>query len=228
MLATPRLRGTSRAKAEDRFMASTNGGAPPAGAAEANAAAPQLNVLGPVRQGPVVREPERAASIQQQQQQPKINIQINVNAKPLAEHDFEVELKIEGRAEVPNMLLFSFDLLYAGIFRILNVPQENLHAMVMIECPRLLFPFAREIIANAVRNGGFPPLLIDPVDFVSLYRQRIGRGAAQPARRAASRSRRQIVVPDRLFAERRHEGAVRLRSASEMRGAAARARTHQR
>ena len=60
------------------------------------------------------------------------------------------------------------------MFRIQNVPQENVHAIVMIECPRLLFPFAREIIADAVRNGGFPPLMIDPVDFVALYRQRMG------------------------------------------------------
>jgi preprotein translocase subunit SecB len=58
-----------------------------------------------------------------------------------------------------------------------NVPQENIHAIIMIECPRLLFPFAREIVGNAVRNGGFPPLMIDPVDFVSLYRQKL---AEQP------------------------------------------------
>jgi preprotein translocase subunit SecB len=78
-------------------------------------------------------------------------------------------------------VLFSFDLVYSGIFRILNVPKENIHAVMMIECPRLLFPFAREIIATAVRNGGFPPLLIDPVDFVGLYRQRMNELQAQQA-----------------------------------------------
>ena len=72
------------------------------------------------------------------------------------------------------------------MFRIQNVPQEHLQPMVMIECPRLLFPFAREIIATAVRNGGFPPLLLDPVDFVSLYHQRM---AQQPAQRGNSRCR---------------------------------------
>jgi len=65
------------------------------------------------------------------------------------------------------------------VFRIQNVPQESMHAIVMIECPRLLFPFAREVIATATRNGGFPPLLIDPVDFVALYRQKMGQ--LQPA-----------------------------------------------
>src|SRR5258708_24866225 len=78
-------------------------------------------------------------------------------------------------------LMFSFELSYAGVFRILNVPQENLHPLVMIECPRLLFPFAREIIATSVRDGGFPPLMLDPVDFVGLYRQNMERQAAAQA-----------------------------------------------
>ena len=75
-------------------------------------------------------------------------------------------------------VLFAFDLTFAGVFRIQNVPQDTLQPLVMIECPRLLFPFAREIVANAVRNGGFPPLLLDPVDFVSLYQQRVAQAAA--------------------------------------------------
>src|SRR5919107_4204706 len=158
-------------------MATTNGpnGGPPAAAPNSNEAPPQLNLLAQYIKDLSFENPNAPRSLQQQQQQqaPKINIQINVNAKPMAENDFEVELKIEGRAEMPNLFLFSFDLLYAGIFTIQNVPQENIHAIVMIECPRLLFPFAREIIATAVRNGGFPPLMIDPVDFVSLYRQRM-------------------------------------------------------
>ena len=73
----------------------------------------------------------------------------------------------KGQSADPAMLLFAFDLTYSGVFRVQNVPQEQLHPVVMIECPRLLFPFAREIIATAVRNGGFPPLLLDPVDFVA-------------------------------------------------------------
>ena len=77
------------------------------------------------------------------------------------------------------------------MFRIQNVPQESLNAVVLIECPRLLFPFAREIIATTVRNGGFPPLLLDPVDFVGLYRQqherRAAGGTATPAPAELSR-----------------------------------------
>ena len=161
-------------------MTTTNGGKPDGGGA-ASQAAPQLNVLAQYVKDLSFENPNAPRSLQQQQAQPQINIQINVNAKPLAQNDFEVELKIEGRAEVPNLFLFSFDLLYAGVFKIQNVPQENVHAIVMIECPRLLFPFARETIATAVRNGGFPPLMIDPVDFVSLYRQRMAEMQPPPA-----------------------------------------------
>ena len=144
---------------------------------------------GAVHQGSVVRESERAASLQPQQQQPAINIQINVTANNLAENEFEVTLSIEGKAETAGKVMFSFELAYAGVFRIVNVPQENLHPLVMIECPRLLFPFAREIIATAVRDGGFPPLMLDPVDFVGLYRQNMERQAAAQAASAQSRAR---------------------------------------
>jgi preprotein translocase subunit SecB len=165
-------------------MSMTNGGPPAEGAAQAP---PQLNVLAQYIKDLSFENPNAPRSLAQQpgQQAPKINIQINVNAKPLDANDFEVELKIEGRAELPNTFLFSFDLLYAGVFRIQNVPQDNVHAIIMIECPRLLFPFARAIIADAVRNGGFPPLMIDPVDFVSLYRQRMAEQQPQAAPPAA-------------------------------------------
>ena len=99
----------------------------------------------------------------------------------LAETDHEVALKLEGKAERAGSVLFAFELTFAGVFRVQNVPAETLQPLVMIECPRLLFPFAREIVANAVRNGGFPPLLLDPVDFVALYQQRPAKmQAAQP------------------------------------------------
>jgi preprotein translocase subunit SecB len=166
-------------------MSMTNGG-PPAEGAQANQAPPQLNVLAQYVKDLSFENPNAPRSLTQQsgQQPPKINIQINVNAKPLAGTDYEVELKIEGRAEVQGLFLFGFDLLYAGVFRIVNVPQENLHPVLMIECPRLLFPFARELVATATRNGGFPPLMIDPVDFVSIYRQKLASAQPQAAQTA--------------------------------------------
>jgi preprotein translocase subunit SecB len=88
---------------------------------------------------------------------------------------------LEGTATTSTGVLFSIELAYAGVFRIQNVPQENLHPLMMIECPRLLFPFAREIVATSVRNGGFPPLMLDPIDFVALYQQQMSQQAQQPA-----------------------------------------------
>jgi preprotein translocase subunit SecB len=114
-------------------------------------------------------------------QQPSIKINIGVEAAPVAENDVEVMLRLDGKAEMQGSVLFGFELLYGGVFRILNVPPESLQPMVMIECPRLLFPFAREIVAAATRNGGFPPLMLDPVDFAALYRDRMAAGQPSPS-----------------------------------------------
>jgi len=135
----------------------------------------QLNVLGQYIKDFSFENPNAPRSLQPTQTQPAINIQINVGVQQLAETDFEVSLKLEGKAESTGTVLFAFDLLFAGVFRIVNVPKETLQPLVMIECPRLLFPFAREIVATTVRNGGFPPLLLDPVDFVALYQQRLAQ-----------------------------------------------------
>jgi preprotein translocase subunit SecB len=151
-------------------MVTTNGGPAQDGP---QSAPPQLNVLAQYIKDFSFENPNAPRALQAQQQSPAINIQINVAAQPIGP-DVEVELKLEGRAEVQGNVLFNFELTYGGVFRIQNVPQESVNAIVMIECPRLLFPFAREIIATATRNGGFPPLMIDPIDFVALYRQKMG------------------------------------------------------
>ncbi len=143
-----------------------------------DAAPPQLNVLAQYTKDLSFENPNAPASLAAQQQQPAINIQINVGARNISETEYEVTLSVEGKAESDGKVMFSFDLAYAGVFRILNVPKDNLHPLIMIECPRLLFPFAREIVATAVRDGGFPPLMLDPVDFVGLYRQSIERQTA--------------------------------------------------
>ena len=158
-------------------MMTTNGGPEPAATQ-----LPQLNVVTQYIKDFSFENPNAPQSLTPGTQ-PQIAIQINVNAKPLADNDIEVTLKLDGKAEIDGKLIFRFELEYAGVFRIQNVPQESLNALVLIECPRLLFPFAREIIATTVRNGGFPPLLLDPVDFVSLYRQKMSelQAAGAPA-----------------------------------------------
>ncbi len=136
-------------------------------------ALPQLNVLAQYTKDLSFENPNAPKSLGPQEQGPNINIQVNVNARQLSEGEFEVDLMLEGSAQGKDSVLFKFELNYAGIFRFRNIPEAELHAVIMIECPRLLFPFARQIIADSVRNGGFPPLFIDPIDFVALYRQRI-------------------------------------------------------
>ncbi|MGH6727519.1 MAG: protein-export chaperone SecB [Pseudolabrys sp.] len=140
---------------------------------------PQFNMLTQYIKDFSFENPNAPNSLMGGKEPPKISIQIHVNATPLSETDIEVALALEGKAEDAERLLFSFELIFAGVFRVQNVPKENLNPLVLIECPRLLFPFAREIIATTVRNGGFPPLLLEPVDFVSLYRQKLGQ--MQPA-----------------------------------------------
>lgn len=135
--------------------------------------APSLNVLAQYTKDFSFENPNAPRSLIPSQSQPDVNIQINVNAKKGGESEFEVELKIEGGAKVQEGQLFAFDLTYCGIFRVMNIPEQSLQPVVLIECPRMLFPFARNIIADAVRNGGFPPLMIDPVDFAQLYQQRM-------------------------------------------------------
>ena len=149
-------------------MTTTNGG-------PAENPQPQLTVVAQYIKDFSFENPNAPQSLTVGTTPPQIGIQINVNAKPLSDNDIEVTLKLDGKAETDGKLIFRFELEYAGIFRIQNVPQESINALVLIECPRLLFPFAREIIATTVRNGGFPPLLLDPVDFVSLYRQKMAQ-----------------------------------------------------
>ena len=149
-------------------MSTTNGGPAPVPNQQ-----PQISVVAQYIKDLSFENPHAPQSVTPGQH-PQIAIQINVNAKPLAESDFEVTLKLDGKAEGNGGLMFRFELEFCGVFRLQNIPPESLNPMVLIECPRLLFPFAREIIATTVRNGGFPPLLLDPVDFVGLYRQKMG------------------------------------------------------
>jgi preprotein translocase subunit SecB len=105
----------------------------------------------------------------QVQAQPRIDVNVGVNARKVADDVFEVELKITAKADVDGNAAFMVELVYAGLFGLKHVPDEALEPFCIIEGPRILFPFARRIIADAVRDGGFPPLMLDPIDFGQLY-----------------------------------------------------------
>ena len=126
--------------------------------------------------------PGAPATLQPRPKPPQLNISIGVQPKQLSATDHEVELKIDARAVEGETVLFAIELVYAGAFRLTNIRPEDVAPITMVECARLLFPFARQILADCSRNGGFPPLLLDPIDFVSLYRQRLAadQGNNQP------------------------------------------------
>lgn len=158
---------------------SSNGGA----TAEANAPAqqPGIHVLGQYIKDLSFENPGAPRSLRPSDKAPKLDVNVNVSARPQSDTDFEIELKLEAKAVRGDETLFIAEVNYAGLFQIRNVPQEHMHPLLLIECPRLLFPFARQIIADATRQGGFPPLMIDPVDFAALYRQRIAEMNVQQA-----------------------------------------------
>ena len=107
-----------------------------------------------------------------QESQPDINVNINVNANPLQDNVFEVVLEFQAECKVKEQIAFIFELEYAGVFT-LNVPDEHLQPVLLIECPRLLFPFARNILADISRDGGFPSLMLGPVDFAAMFQARL-------------------------------------------------------
>jgi len=113
-----------------------------------------------------------------QQEAPDVTINVDVNAHPVQDNLFEVQIHIRATCEVAKETAFISELVYGGLFTI-TVPSEHLQAILLIECPRLLFPFARNIIADTTRDGGFPPLMMAPVDFVAMFQNQANAQDAQ-------------------------------------------------
>ena len=142
---------------------------------------PSMRILGQYLKDLSFENPNAPTSLAPQSKQPDINISVNVNARNLGPTDFEVELHIDAKASSDGKVIFAGEILYAGVFRMENFPENLLHPAVLIECPRMLFPFARQILADATRNGGFPPLMLDPIDFAGMYQKRMQTQAAGQA-----------------------------------------------
>lgn len=115
-----------------------------------------------------------------QNAQPQLSLDVKVRARNLEGRTYEVALVVEAEAKTgEDEPVFLLELVYGGVFSLGELPEEHVGPLLLIECPRLLFPFARAIVANTTREAGFPPLSIAPVDFVALYRQQIGQAGAQ-------------------------------------------------
>ncbi len=157
----------------DNDTPKSNGGDSAAAPQQEQQAPPQLGILGQYLKDLSFENPNAPQSLALQQGQPQINIGVNVNAQQLGENDYEVTLEINAKAEHEGKVVFLVELTYCGIFRLQNIPQEMLSPVVLVECPRMLFPFARRILADVTRDGGFPPLMLDPIDFGAMYAQRL-------------------------------------------------------
>lgn len=113
--------------------------------------------------------------------QPDVQVQVNLDAKKRsADYQFEVlmRLKVESKSKSNSEVLFLLELDYVGVFHIENVPEDQMHPFLLIECPRMLFPFVRRIVSDVTRDGGFPPLNLETIDFLALYRAELQRRAA--------------------------------------------------
>jgi preprotein translocase subunit SecB len=158
---------------------SENGAAPRPGDGQAPAPAPREVVINAQYVKDFSFENPRAPqSLLQTQTQPEVQVGVDVKAQPVAPGYFEVLLTIHAEAKTNNERIFLVELVYGGVVQLNNVPEPEMAFALLVEAPRLLFPFARAIVANATREGGFLPLLLRPIDFAELLRQ---QQAARPA-----------------------------------------------
>ena len=115
---------------------------------------------------------------------PNFSVGINVGVKKQADDVYAVEITLNAKADRDKAVLFNVELIYGGVFRIKNVPENQLAPLLLVECPRLIFPFARQVLATITQQGGFPPLMMEPVDFNAIYLQNLK--ALQDAQAAQS------------------------------------------
>jgi preprotein translocase subunit SecB len=136
--------------------------------------APHLRVLAQYVKDLSFENPNAGALSRPQDTPPAIDLGIDVNARPLREGEaYEVDLSIRAKASRGEDVMFLTELVYSGVFQFVNVAADDIEPLLLIECPRLLFPFSRRLMAEITREGGYPPLLIDPIDFAALYRTQL-------------------------------------------------------
>lgn len=156
--------------------AGTGPGQSAAAGAQTNPQA-QLGVLAQYVKDLSFESPGAPQTLQGPGENPQLQIGVNVNAGPRGEDIYEIIVHIEAHAKSDAGVIYNIELDYAGLFRIKNVPEHVLQSVMFVDCPTLIFPFVRRVIADVVRDGGFPPLMLDPIDFNGLYAQNLAKAA---------------------------------------------------
>jgi preprotein translocase subunit SecB len=154
----------------------TNGDGPPKGSAQAepeqgaeSKPSPQLTMLALYVKDLSFESPSAPKSLQGPGQNPQLRVNVNVNAGPRGDDTYETALQLEAHASSDLGVIYNVELSYGGLFRLRGVPENLLQPVLFVDCATILFPFARRVLADAIRDGGFPPLLLDPIDFAKLY-----------------------------------------------------------
>ncbi|MGE0735827.1 MAG: protein-export chaperone SecB [Alphaproteobacteria bacterium] len=143
---------------------------------------PPLIVRGQYVKDLSFENPGAPQSLVNMNQAPAVDVNVNVAVNNVQGNDFEVVLTLNASATNDGKSVFVVELAYAGVFTLSpSIPEEHKGPVLLIECPRLLFPFARAIVADATREGGFPPLMLQPIDFVAIYQQQATNAQQQPS-----------------------------------------------
>jgi preprotein translocase subunit SecB len=151
-----------------------------AGAGSRAAIEAQLAVLAQYIKDLSFESPGAPQTLQGPGQNPHLKVGVNVNAGPRGDDAYEVALHIEAHAKSDAGVIYNVELMYGGLFRLRNIPEHLLQPVLFVDCPTILFPFVRRVLADVVRDGGFPPLMLDPIDFGRLYAQNLARSGEQP------------------------------------------------
>ncbi|MDR3475696.1 MAG: protein-export chaperone SecB [Devosia sp.] len=136
-------------------------------------AQPSMSLIGQYIRDLSFESPGAPGSIMLSTGNPTFSVGINVGVKKQADEVYAVEITLNAKADRDSGVLFAVELVYGGVFRIRSVPEAQLSQLLMIECPRLIFPFARQVLASVTQQGGFPPLMMEPVDFAQVYMQNL-------------------------------------------------------
>ena len=140
----------------------------------------QLGVLAQYVKDLSFESPNAPDALQGPGQNPQLKVSVNVNAQARAQEAYEVSLNLEVHARSDSGVIYNVEMVYGGLFRLQNIPQNLLQPVLFVDCPTILFPFMRRVLADVTRDGGFPPLMLDPIDFGRLYAENSARSQIEP------------------------------------------------